>query len=205
MSRFICVRHCESDNVAQRAAGALPGARLTTRGHDQARALATRIRTEYGPIEAVYTSDAMRTIETARHLTPIEPTPLPDLAEIHLGQSEGATDSATLARTAEVLRSWVGDGDWSAAVSDGESGRQVRERVTRAFREIADRHRDQPVVVVGHVGSLTAGLSALCRDLDVWGQPLPHGVPFLVEVDHTNSSWRCDWPGARPDVRKGSR
>lgn len=196
MSRLICVRHCESDNVARRAAGALPDARLTARGHDQARALAARVRTEYGPIETVYTSDAIRTIETARHLTPIEPTPLPDLAEIHLGRSEGATDDATLARTAEVLRSWVVDGDWSAAVADGERGRQVAERVTRAFREIAGRHRDQTVIVVGHVGSLTAGLSELCRGLDVWGRLLPHGMPFPVEVDHATAIWRCEWPGS---------
>ncbi|MGW0196292.1 hypothetical protein [Nonomuraea sp. NPDC003201] len=50
------------------------------------------------------------------------------------------------------------------------------------------------------MGSLTAGLSVLCRGLGerVWGAPLPHAVPFPVEWD--GRSWRCaSWPALRQD------
>ncbi|MET9239487.1 histidine phosphatase family protein [Nonomuraea sp. NPDC003709] len=56
------------------------------------------------------------------------------------------------------------------------------------------------VALVGHVGSLTAGLSVLCPGLgeQVWGAPLPHAVPFPVEWD--GRSWRCaSWPALRQD------
>ncbi|MFG6193023.1 histidine phosphatase family protein [Nonomuraea sp. JJY05] len=55
------------------------------------------------------------------------------------------------------------------------------------------------VVLVGHVGSLTAGLSVLCGlGEQVWGRPLPHAVPFPVEWD--GRAWRCaSWPGLRQD------
>ncbi|MFI6733777.1 histidine phosphatase family protein [Nonomuraea sp. NPDC050451] len=57
----------------------------------------------------------------------------------------------------------------------------------------------ETVVLVGHVGSLTAGLSVLCGlGEQVWGAPLPHAVPFPVEWD--GRSWRCaSWPSLRQD------
>ncbi|TDD12602.1 hypothetical protein E1292_01310 [Nonomuraea deserti] len=60
---------------------------------------------------------------------------------------------------------------------------------------MAAAHPGATVAVVGHVGSLTAGLNALCGlGARVWGAPLPHAVPFLVEWD--GRSWRCEaWPG----------
>lgn len=189
MTRLIVVRHCESENLGM--AGALPNARLTPRGHDQAELLAGLLQDE--PIAAVCSSDSVRARQTAQHLTRQNIFELPDLAEVHLGSVEGATDTATLARSAEVLRSWVVDGDWSTAVADGESGVEVKRRMVSALQMIAASHPDQTVVIVGHVASLTAALAALCDGLEVWGCPLPHGVPFIVETD--GRKWRCDnWP-----------
>jgi broad specificity phosphatase PhoE len=188
---LICLRHCESENVIVGAAGALPDAGLTERGRREARALMTKIH-EYGPVAAWYASDALRARQTAEALAgDASVTLLPDLAEIHIGRLEGSLDAAVSRRTAEVLRSWVVDNDWSAAVADGESGYAVRARMMRAFTAIAARRPGQTVIVVGHVGSLTAALVALCPDLRVWGAPLPHGVPFPVTFDGT---WRCEWP-----------
>ncbi|MBE1590199.1 phosphoglycerate mutase family protein [Nonomuraea angiospora] len=69
-----------------------------------------------------------------------------------------------------------------------------------AVRARTAAHPGGTVALVGHVGSLTAGLSVLCRGLGerVWGAPLPHAVPFPVEWD--GRSWRCaSWPALRQD------
>lgn len=54
---------------------------------------------------------------------------------------------------------------------------------------------EHTVAVVGHVASLTVALARLCGlGARVWGMPLPHAEPFLVEWD--GRFWRCSsWPG----------
>ncbi|MFB4282561.1 MULTISPECIES: histidine phosphatase family protein [unclassified Nonomuraea] len=122
---------------------------------------------------------------------------VPELVEIGLGRFEGAMDAAVRKRTAEVLRSWVVDGELGEAVGDGEDGHAVTARVVAALTSIVAAHPGGTVAVVGHVGSLTIGLTELCgRDGPagrVWGAPLPHAVPFPVAWD--GRAWHCDaWP-----------
>jgi alpha-ribazole phosphatase/probable phosphoglycerate mutase len=127
------------------------------------------------------------------------------LVEMGIGGLEGATDPAVRTRTADVLRAWVVDGRLSERVADGESGHEVVERVVEAFRRIAMAHGEgDSVAVVGHVASLTVGLSVLCGlGSVVWGAPLPHAVPFQVLVDERG--WSCaDWPGVGKGCAKGA-
>jgi alpha-ribazole phosphatase/probable phosphoglycerate mutase len=67
-------------------------------------------------------------------------------------------------------------------------------RVGSALRIVANQNPGGTVVLVGHVASLTAGLSALCGlGAEIWGVPLPHAAPFLVE--RRQEGWRCtNWP-----------
>src|SRR5262249_53880518 len=67
--------------------------------------------------------------------------------------------------------------------------------VTAAIQQIADAHPGETVAVVGHVASLTVVLARLCAlEVTVWGAPLPHARPFLVEWD--GRTWHCPaWPG----------
>ena len=190
-TRFLCARHGESENVIRGAAGALPEAGLTARGHDQAVRLRDALATE--PIAAVYASPAVRAVQTATPCAQARGIPvieMPGLAEWHLGNREGATDDATRARTAEVVRSWVVDRDWSAAIADGEDGTAVRDRAMAALAAIADRHRGDLVLVVAHVVSLTAAIAAFCPDLAVWGRPMPHATPF--RLTRAGREWRSD-------------
>jgi alpha-ribazole phosphatase/probable phosphoglycerate mutase len=191
--RVWCLRHGESENVLAGAAGALPLAPLTPTGYRQALAAARLL--DGNLITRTYPSTAIRTQQTAACLAGSAVTVLPELDEAGVGSSEGATDAATRRRTAEVLRAWVVDRDLDQRVADGENGHEVVERITRAFELIAVAHPGETVAVVGHVASLTAGLSVLCGlGRQVWGLPLPHAVPFLVAGD--GSTWHCDtWPG----------
>ena len=188
--RVWCLRHAESESNAK-VPGAGHDSRLTELGRRQAMEAARQIAAE--PLPRIYSSTALRARQTAELLattlatTPGFPsipiTPLPELLEVDC--------------TAEALRAWVIDRDLERHAADGntgETGHQVVARVTDAFQQIARAHPDETVALVGHVASLTVTLERLCSlGPGVWGIPLPHAHPFLVEWGgHT---WRCPtWP-----------
>lgn len=204
-ARLFCLRHAESENVVTGTAGVLPSAPLTPNGRSQAVRAAAVLGPE--PLAAIYSSTAVRARDTADIIARtlgartlgartlgIETIAVPELLEVGIGTAEGAADPTTRARTAEVLHAWVVHRDLSARVADGETGHDVVSRISCALSTIAASHPGQTVAVVGHVASLTVALNELCELGDgVWGTPLPHAVPFLVEWDGT--SWSCtSWP-----------
>jgi alpha-ribazole phosphatase/probable phosphoglycerate mutase len=180
--RVWCLRHAESEANAN-VPGAEEDCRLTELGRSQAIAAARTLAAE--PITRIYASTALRAGQTAALLatTPgLRVTAMPELVEVDC--------------TADVLRAWVVERDLGRCVAGGETGHQVVARVTAAFQAIARAHPGETVAVVGHVASLTVGLGRLCAlGAAVWGTPLPHARPFLVEWD--GQSWRCPaWPVA---------
>lgn len=196
--RVWCLRHAESENVTAGIAGIVPRAPLTERGHCQAAEAARALDGE--PIVRIYSSTALRARQTAAALASrgCGVVAVDDLAEVGIGADEGATDLAARKRTADVLRAWIVAGDLEQRVADGESGREVVARMSAAFRQIAAAHPGETVAVVGHVASLTVALAQLCGlGTRVWGKPLPHAAPLLVEWD--GSSWCCSaWPVSAP-------
>jgi alpha-ribazole phosphatase/probable phosphoglycerate mutase len=190
--RVWCLRHAESENVTAGIAGAVPTSPLTDRGRRQAVDAARELADE--PIATVYSSTALRARQTAGFLSSAV-TAMPELVEVGIGRHEGTSDPAVRAQTAEVLRAWIVECDLTRCVADGETGHEVVGRVATAFRTIAHAHPGETVAVVGHVASLTVALGRLCGlDSRVWGTPLPHAQPFLVEWD--GGAWGCSaWPG----------
>ncbi|TYK53296.1 histidine phosphatase family protein [Actinomadura decatromicini] len=195
--RIWCLRHAESANVITGTAGVVPAAPLTERGRHQALAAARLLADE--PITQIYSSTGVRARQTAEHLTSLPAltvTAMPELNEVGIGRHEGTTDPAIRARTAEVLHAWIVQQNLDQRVSDGETGHDVLARMTATLRKIAAAHPGETVVVVGHVASLTITLARLCAlGSQVWGTPLPHARPFLVEWD--GQAWHCPaWPEA---------
>ncbi len=198
-----CLRHGESENVAAGMAGAVPSAALTERGRDQAIQAAQGLVGE--PITCVYSSTALRARQTAQLLAAelgLEVSARPELVEAGVGRYEGRVGPAVRKRTGEVLRAWVVDQDLQQRVADGETGQQVLDRMTAAFRQIASAHPGETVAVVGHTASLTLALSRLCAlGPRAWGNALLHAQPFLVESD--GQTWHCrTWPSA-PESANG--
>ena len=197
-SRLTCLRHAESANVLAQQAGALPSAPLTAKGRDQAAAAADRLHAgDSGLIQAVYASDAVRAGQTAEVIAArlgLQVIVLPELSEVALGRAEGATDPAVLQQTADVLKAWL-SGDLRARVADGEYGYEVAARMISAVARIAADCAGREAVVIGHVASLTVGVSQLCGNGSaLWGKPLPHAVPFPLIREDTR--WRVNWPGS---------
>ena len=187
--RLWCLRHAESENVTAEVAGAVPTAPLTERGRRQAIKAAQTLAGE--PISRLAARDA-----SSSGWPGVEVQGVPELVEVGIGRHEGSSDPAIRRQTADVLRAWVVEHDLGQRVADGETGHDVIARMTEAFQLIADHHQSETVAVVGHVASLTVALGQLCAlGALVWGTPLPHAEPFLVEWD--GRSWHCSaWPGA---------
>lgn len=194
-ARLWCMRHGESTNALAPRGGLLRDAPLTEEGRRQAGVAAVAVR-EYDPA-TVYCSDTVRAYDTARILAKdldVDVVVLKDLTEISVGSADGADRRLVNHEAALALRAWIVDGDLETRVRDGESGQEVQARVTRALRYIADATRaGDPAVVVGHVASLTVGVTALCgRGQQLWGRPLPNAVPFPLTSD--GGGWWCRWP-----------
>ncbi|WP_405055711.1 histidine phosphatase family protein [Kribbella sp. NBC_01505] len=198
MTRLMCLRHGEAEsNVARTMAPALTTP-LTERGREQAAAAGELLR-EVGAVR-VYSSTVARAVETATIVArvigvPLEVVQLKGLDEVTIGPDADPKAVTTLEGAGAALRAWVVERELGAAFpGGGEDGETVVRRTTDALRSIAADHPGETVIVVGHVASLTTGLSVLCglRD-EVWNRPLPHAVPFAVEGGEV---WGCrDWPG----------
>jgi broad specificity phosphatase PhoE len=166
---------------------------LTARGRAQAAATAAGLQHE--PAVRIYSAATARALETASIIAlplNLEVIPLESLNEVEIGLDADPLDPLTRAASAEALRSWVVDQNLDISFVGGESGHFVVRRTTDTLRAIAAAHPGETVIIVGHVASLTAALSALC-DLhtEVWGHPLPHAQPFTV----TTTLWQCEnWP-----------
>jgi broad specificity phosphatase PhoE len=175
-----CLRHGESEANAG-VAGAADDCSLTELGRRQAvdavRALAAE------PIARIYCSTALRARQTAELLATATGLPITAMPELNEADVR-----------ADVLRAWVVEQDLARCAADGETGHQVVARMTAAFQQIAGAHPGETVAVIGHVASLTVALERLCLlGSVVWGTPLPHAQPFLVEWGR--EGWRCPtWP-----------
>jgi probable phosphoglycerate mutase len=71
------------------------------------------------------------------------------LIDIDYGRWQGLTPEDALRRHPRRARGWYRGARWSRPPG-GESLSQVRRRCLRAIREIASRHPEDTVVVVGH-------------------------------------------------------
>lgn len=124
---------------------------LSAEGHRQAEALGERFRGK--PIDAVFSSDLVRSVETAQAITrhhKLEPILLPGLREIGLGKWEGETFS-------EVARIYPrefrlrGRDIAHFRPPEGESFADCGQRALKAYREILGMPYEQ-IVIVGHAG-----------------------------------------------------
>lgn len=132
--RLILVRHGRtSSNVGFQLDTAAPGADLDQIGREQADALVDHLADH--PITAVYTSNLVRTQQTAAPLATarsLTPTILPGLREISAGDDEMSTDATAYIQT---LISWL-SGDLTAQLAGGETAADFFDRFDQAVAEI---------------------------------------------------------------------
>lgn len=146
----VFVRHGETDWNRERRVQGSKGASLNAAGIDQAKGLA-RLLWEV-PLQAVYSSELPRALETASYVAGPHSLPVttdPRLNEIHHGEWEGLAESE-LPDLALYLR-WRED-PTSCSLPGGETLQSVHDRALAVMREIFARHEASKglVAVVSH-------------------------------------------------------
>jgi len=167
MVTLILIRHGLTDyNAEGRIQGQLDTA-LTPQGHAQAKMAADYVVKHYN-IDAIYSSDLSRTMDTAAplaELTGLPVTPCEQLRELHLGLWQGLLYSEGEARFPETAR--MRKLNPSLVHYDGgESYPDLAHRAQEAISRIVAENEGKTVAVVSHGGTIRA---LLC----VW-----HGIPI---------------------------
>jgi broad specificity phosphatase PhoE len=108
-------------------------------------------------IEKIYSSDTIRTLETAEIIAArlgLEVNRDPRLREVNFGEWEGLTRDEINERYAGGFSRW--DACKLIAPTGGESDLAMAERVLEALAEIADRNSNDRVLVVTSGGPIRA-------------------------------------------------
>jgi alpha-ribazole phosphatase len=152
--RLIVVRHgqtaCNTDNIWH----GWDNCGLTETGEAQAKAVSARLASEH--IDAIYSSDSRRTLETARLIAAmhgLEPIADPGLRERKAGEFEGVAVDEILARHPTIYQERAAD-YWVWRPPGGESFLEVKERTLAVIRRLTVQHRGETVVMVTHMGPL---------------------------------------------------
>jgi 2,3-bisphosphoglycerate-dependent phosphoglycerate mutase len=173
-TRFIVVRHGETEwNVARRIQGHTDS-NLTAAGLAQAEAIGKRLaRERFDVLVASDLGRAMRTAERiAAHGGP-SVTPDARLRERSFGEGEGL-------RYDEVDSRWPGvfsradNTNPDATIPGGETRRHFHERIRLAFEELAREHPGKRVAAVTH-GGVLAVLYRIVHDI-----PLAHAHKISI-------------------------
>lgn len=177
-ARVFLARHAEAEFEVPALLD--QGGSLTPAGREQSRQLGTFLLPER--IAMVYTSTMARAVQTAELAAGVLGTDVEvreGLAEFGPGDAYGDPSGHSLFDP--VMKAWL-EGDLDARVPGGESGAEVAQRCLDVLSDIADRHRGESVLVVGHGGALVATLAALApralSDLEIGNCEV-----FLVELD----------------------
>ncbi len=177
------VRHGESTwNARGLVQGQMdPG--LSRAGRQEAAECARTLAAESRP-EALYSSDLRRALDSAAPIAEalgLEVRVDSDLRERSLGEAEGTPWPMLGAERSGIAEGRVVAPD--AAPSDGESVRQLYERVASCAARILSAHRGDVVLVChgGVVRVLSAWLEGVGPDEMAWPD-VPNGVPILRRV-----------------------
>ena len=152
-TRLLLARHGETDwnRVGRWQGHADPP--LNDAGRRQAEALAEELAGD--SVVAVYSSDLRRASETAHVVAERLRLPVvedPGLREIDVGSWSGLTRDEVRERYPEGFARWL-QGEIG---HDGETRKQLTDRVVAAVERIADAHPGEIVLVVTHGGAIRA-------------------------------------------------
>lgn len=152
MTRFILVRHGQTEwNRVERFRGRAD-VPLNEAGLAQAEAAGRRVAAMAARPSAVYSSPLSRAVKTAEAIArpfalPVQA--LPGLLDIDFGEWQGLTPDEARARWPDMVDAWFIKPD-AARVPGGESLADLRTRAMRTVEELAARHPEQTIAMVGH-------------------------------------------------------
>ncbi|HME73515.1 MAG TPA: histidine phosphatase family protein [Myxococcota bacterium] len=153
MARLILIRHGESVANAQQRFTYGAFEPLTSRGREEAVAIAALMRARFDPV-ALYASPFVRALETAQQVGRVLGL-LPKVVEELREQDFGALRGRPYADYG-MDPAAQGIGRWSHRPPGGETLEEVARRAGAALHSIARAHVGEEVVVVSHGGVMAA-------------------------------------------------
>ncbi len=198
MTVVYLVRHAQAEgNLYRRCHGWYNSMITTAKGMRQIAALEARFRSI--PVDAIYSSDLLRTMATAQAVCGPKRLFLhtdPQLREIHAGCWEDRPWGELLARDPDsLLGFWHSDCRWSAPGS--ETFPAVRNRITAAVERIAAAHPGQTVAIFTHGAAIRCALSRWLHLPEDKIGTVPHGdntavTRLEIENGHVKVCWLND-------------
>lgn len=158
--QLLLIRHAATD-LAGKLCGHLDPP-LNVAGHAQAVALADSLSAV--PIHRVYSSDLLRSVQTASQLARARRIPVlarPGLREMSFGAWEGMRWADLQVRNGLALAAIESSPE--ASPPDGESFESFRHRVMHALNEMVFESPHQTTAVVTHLGVIRVALITLAK------------------------------------------
>lgn len=151
MTRFILVRHGETEwNRMERFRGRAD-VPLNETGAAQAEATGRRVAEEWRPV-AVYASPLSRAVVTAQAIASrlaLPVLPIEEVIDIDYGEWQGLTPDEVRGLWPELLAEWY-EAPQEVQVPGGESLASLRERAMMAIHDLASWHGEETIAVVSH-------------------------------------------------------
>lgn len=150
-TRFILLRHGQTQHSAEQRFSGTSDPELTDTGRDQARRAAEALR-GFGRIDAIVASPQARAQGTARIAAGalgLDVVAEEGLREMAFGDFEALTRDEAVSRDATAFEQWQASPN--NAPPGGESLTALHRRVTRARHELQERYEGETVLVVTHM------------------------------------------------------
>jgi len=151
MTTVLLIRHGQTEwNRVERFRGRAD-VPLNEVGIKQAEATGKHVAERWRPT-AVYSSPLSRAVKTAEAIAKHFDLPVqvhPNLADIDYGDWQGFSPDEVRARWADALGNWY-NAPHLANIPNGETLVDLRERAMKTVHELAARHEDETIVLLGH-------------------------------------------------------
>ena len=137
---------------------------LNEEGIEQARAVKNRL-VQY-QLDAIYSSDLSRAVQTAQIIAAPHNLPIKtysELREINFGVWEGLTYQDLEQRFPELLTTWL-EAPHLLAIPGGETFTEVQRRALKCICEIVSIHPQGNIAVVTHGGTIAALICGLLNE-----------------------------------------
>lgn len=182
MKTLILVRHGES---AANGKGFFAGQLdipLSDRGKEQARRVADYIKKNYH-VDKIYSSDLSRAYDTAKAIAEtvgLEIETEEKLREIYSGDWQGRTFDELQEQYADTYGVWLTD-IGNAVCPNGETVKELYQRIFFAVSKIAKENREKTIVVVTHA----TPIRALCCRMKGFSVKEMKNVPWVSNASLT--------------------
>lgn len=154
VTKLYLVRHGQSAGNAEGRFGGHSPTPLSELGWQQAQLTAQTLAKE--KIDAIYTSDLLRAVQTAEPLAQLLNLPIvqtPAFRERHVGVLEGLTFDESKAQYPKDYYALV-NRHVHHIITRGESYRHLLQRATRELKEILRIHHGEKIVIFSHTGAI---------------------------------------------------